>query len=104
MTKIDTFKHKQFVGELFYNKETKIFWSKIGPISSGNFETPKQTIDDAIQKLDSWLNDQPLTFEELAKKLESCLEWHSYEDCTMDAKLAEIVIKDFVKTIPQYFL
>ena len=92
--KIDTFQYKAFTGEVFYYPEIKNFGAQIETFSAFA-DTPKEAIEKVSENLDKFL-EVPKTFEDLAVKLEDCLEWHSYEDCNMNVTLMELTLKNFV--------
>jgi DNA-binding transcriptional ArsR family regulator len=68
---------------------------------NGGYEKPDEAINNLKQVIDEFLANTPKNYEELAQAIENnVLIWTDYENCHLEPKLLEIIIKNFLLTQP----
>jgi hypothetical protein len=66
---------------------------------NGGWEKPDEAIESIKEVIDTFLSNSPKNYKELAIAIyDGALIWSGYEDCEIDPKLLEIIIKNFILT------
>lgn len=76
------------------------FQSKHNPNHiNGGWDKPEDAINTIKEEINEFLLNQPKNYKELASAIEEgALVWTGYEECHIDKKLLEIIIKNFLLT------
>jgi hypothetical protein len=102
MTKIDELKYKNFLIEVFYDKESKKIYA-ISDICSSNDNlqktlSAKENINIVKNGIDNFLKIVPKNMNELAHALSQTLVWDGYEECHVEEEVLKSLLTNFLKT------